>query len=55
MSEEKISIELDRGSWNIILHALLHKTFDKQNSKLAQSQYENMYDRIMELTSKYGR
>lgn len=51
--EEKITIPLTEGEWNTIIHALWYKTTDRNNSKLAQKQYEDMYLKLMEF--HYGK
>lgn len=44
----KISMSLEKGEWNTIVHALSHKAKDPQNSKLAKKQYENLYEKLTE-------
>jgi hypothetical protein len=45
----KTSIPLTEGEWNVILHALNYKTMDKQNSSLAQKQYEGLYNKLIDI------
>ena len=45
-NKEMITIPLSKGEWNTILHALTHKTTDLNNSKLAQSQYEGLHEKL---------
>lgn len=43
---ETINIPLEKGEWNTIVHALSHKINDPRNSKLAQKQYEDLYEKL---------
>lgn len=49
-----LDIKLTDEEWNIILNALLHKTIDINNSKLAQKQYKGLYIKLFETKNGEG-